>query len=180
MGNQAGAFVSMAAPQSTCFSWHSSGFRPNRPSFLRKSHERPTSTTTTTEPSTGQQVSPRGRQCEAQQPVKQQERNAAQRLRTTTAAALSFPWLPLRATKSRGYGSGPPVGACRRIGWGCIRGRRVAAADGCGEWCVQIESGRENTEESRPMMATCSPRVGITLAGASQARLRRRHIENPP
>jgi len=30
-------------------------------------------------------------------------------------------------------------------------------------------------------MATCSPRVGITwLAGARQARLRRRHIEKAP
>ena len=29
-------------------------------------------------------------------------------------------------------------------------------------------------------MATCSPRVEITLAGVRQARFRRRHIENPP
>ena len=40
------------------------------------------STATTTSHDTGQQVSPRGRQREAQQPVTQQERNAANRLRT--------------------------------------------------------------------------------------------------
>jgi hypothetical protein len=44
-------------------------------------------TTTTTSTDTGQQVFPRGRQREAQQPVTQQERSAAQRLRTTMAAA---------------------------------------------------------------------------------------------
>jgi hypothetical protein len=34
----------------------------------------------------------------------------------------------------------------------------------------------KNTERSRPMMATCSPRARIRLAGAYQARLRRRNI----
>ena len=34
----------------------------------------------------------------------------------------SYPWLSLRATRSKGYGSGLPVGACRRIERGCIRG----------------------------------------------------------
>jgi hypothetical protein len=52
------------------------------------------STATTTAHDTGQQVSPRGRQSEAQQPVTQQERNAANRLRATMAAVrLSFTWL---------------------------------------------------------------------------------------
>jgi hypothetical protein len=41
-------------------------------------------------------------------------------------------------------------------------------------------SSRENIEASRPVMATCSPRVGIMLAGAPQTRLRRRHICQPP
>ena len=35
----------------------------------------------------------------------------------------------------------------------------------------------KNTEGSRPMMATCSPRVGIRLASLCQACLRRRNIE---
>ena len=57
------------------------------------------STAITTSHDTGQQVSPRGRQREAQQPVTQQERNAAQRLRTTMAAVrLAFTWLGVRKT----------------------------------------------------------------------------------
>ena len=57
------------------------------------------STATTTSHDTGQQVSPRGRQREAQQPVTQQERNAANRLRATMAAVrLSFTWLGVRKT----------------------------------------------------------------------------------
>jgi|694.fasta_scaffold74033_2 hypothetical protein len=36
-----------------------------------------------------------------------------------------------------------------------------------------------NTKESGPVMATCSPRVGIMLAGLRQACFRR-HIEYPP
>ena len=57
------------------------------------------STATTTSHDTGQQVSPRGRQREAQQPVTQQERNAANRLRTTMAAVrLAFTWLGVRKT----------------------------------------------------------------------------------
>jgi hypothetical protein len=51
----------------------------------------------------------------------------------------SSPWLSLRATRSRAYASGPRVGACRRTGLGCIRGRRVAVAVGCGESCGQFE-----------------------------------------
>ena len=41
----------------------------------------------------------------------------------------------------------------------------------------RIEAGRENTEGGRPVMATCSPRVGITLAAVGQACLRRRKSE---
>jgi len=56
-------------------------------------------TATTTSHDIGQQVSPRGLQREAQQPVTQQERNAAQRLRTTMAAVkLAFTWLGVRKT----------------------------------------------------------------------------------
>ena len=44
--------------------------------------------TTTTSTDTGQHTPTRGRQCEAQQPVTQEERNAAQRLRTTMAAGV--------------------------------------------------------------------------------------------
>ena len=57
------------------------------------------STATTTSHDTGQQTSPRGRQREDQQPVTQQERSAAQRLRTTMAAVrLAFTWLGVRKT----------------------------------------------------------------------------------
>jgi hypothetical protein len=57
------------------------------------------STATTTSTDTGQHTPTRGRQREAQQPVTQQERSAAQRLRTTMAAVkLSFTWLGVRKT----------------------------------------------------------------------------------
>jgi hypothetical protein len=85
------------------------------------------STATTTSHDTGQRVSPRGRQREAQQPGTQQERSAAQRLHTTMATAWSYPWLSLRATRSKGYASGPRGGVCRRIGRACIRGRQGGA-----------------------------------------------------
>jgi hypothetical protein len=49
------------------------------------------STATTTSHDTGQQTSPRGLQREAQQPVMQQERSAADRLRTTMAAQNVLP-----------------------------------------------------------------------------------------
>jgi hypothetical protein len=77
----------------------------------------------------------------------------------------SCPWLALRATRSRGYASGPREGACRRIGRACIHGRRAEMVGGCGEWCGLIKAAHENTEGSRPIMATRSPRVGITLVG---------------
>jgi hypothetical protein len=62
-------------------------------------------------------------------------------------------------------------------------------ADGRWQWRTGEESRagagcelstRENTEGSRLMMVTCSPRVGIRLASLRQARLRRRHICQPP
>lgn len=56
-------------------------------------------TATTTSTDTGQHTPTRGRQREAQQPVTQQERSAANRLRTTMAAVkLSFTWLGVRKT----------------------------------------------------------------------------------
>jgi hypothetical protein len=51
------------------------------------------STATTTSTDTDQHTPTRGRQREAQQPVTQQERSAANRLRTTMAAVWSSPWL---------------------------------------------------------------------------------------
>ena len=63
----------------------------------------------------------------------------------------SSPWLSLRATRSRGCGSGLPVGASRLIGRGCIRGWRVAALVESGGWCGQVESrrGRHRGEQAR-------------------------------
>ena len=48
------------------------------------------STATTTSTDTGQHTPTRGRQREAQQPVTQQERSAASRLRTKIAAVSPF------------------------------------------------------------------------------------------
>ena len=57
------------------------------------------STATTTFTDTGQHTPTRGQQRETQQPVTQQERSAANRLRTTMAAVkLSFTWLGVRKT----------------------------------------------------------------------------------
>ena len=57
------------------------------------------STATTTSTDTGQHTPTQTRQREAQQPVAQQERSAANRLRTTMAAVrLSFTWLGVRKT----------------------------------------------------------------------------------
>jgi len=56
-------------------------------------------TATTTSTYTGQHTPTSSRHREAQQPVTQQERNAAQRLRTTMAAVrLAFTWLGVRKT----------------------------------------------------------------------------------
>ena len=53
--------------------------------------------TATTSHDTCQRASPRGQQREAQQTVTQQERCAANRLRTTMAAVrLAFTWLGVR------------------------------------------------------------------------------------
>ncbi len=57
------------------------------------------STTTTISTHSGQHTPTLGRQHVAQQPVIQQDRSAAQRLRTTMAAVkLSFTWLGIRKT----------------------------------------------------------------------------------
>jgi hypothetical protein len=93
------------------------------------------STATTTSLNTGQTTTSRSTTQPTNTPTTQLERSAANRLRTTMAAVRSSPWLSLRATRSRGYASGLPVGAYRRIGRGCIRGRRLVVADGCGGWC---------------------------------------------
>ena len=55
------------------------------------------------------------------------------------AQNVSYPWLSLRATRSRACGSGPRGGSCRRIERGCIRGLRVAVAVGCEGWCGSRE-----------------------------------------
>jgi hypothetical protein len=57
------------------------------------------STATTTSTDTGQRTPTHSRQRDTQQPVTQQERSAAQRLRTTMAAVkLAFTWLGVRKT----------------------------------------------------------------------------------
>ncbi len=56
-------------------------------------------TATTTSTDTGQHTPTRGRQRESHQTVTQQERSAANRLRTTMAAVkLAFTWLGVRKT----------------------------------------------------------------------------------
>ena len=56
-------------------------------------------TATTTSTDTGQHTPTRGRQRDAPHPVMQQERSAANRLRTTMAAVrLAFTWLGVRKT----------------------------------------------------------------------------------
>jgi hypothetical protein len=57
------------------------------------------STATTTSHDTDQHIPPLGRPREAQQPVTQEDRSAANRLRTTMAAVkLAFTWLGVRKT----------------------------------------------------------------------------------
>ena len=46
----------------------------------------------------------------------------------------SSPWLSLRATRSKRYASGPPVGACRLIGRG-VYSRQEVGGGGAGGWC---------------------------------------------
>jgi hypothetical protein len=82
------------------------------------------STATTTSHNTGQHITSRSTTQPTDTPTTQLEHSAAQRLRTTMAAVWSYPWLSLRATRSRACGSGPRVDVCRRIGRGCIRGRK--------------------------------------------------------
>jgi hypothetical protein len=49
--------------------------------------------------------------------------HAATSIHTTMAADRSYPWLSLRATRSRLCGSGPREDVCRQIGQVCIRER---------------------------------------------------------
>jgi hypothetical protein len=84
------------------------------------------STATTTSTDTGQHTTSRATTQPSNTPTTQTTPNAAQRLRTTMAAVrLAFTWLSLRARRSRGYASGPRKDVCRRIGRGCIRGRKA-------------------------------------------------------
>ena len=78
------------------------------------------STATTTSHDTGQHTTSRSTTQPTNTPTTQLERSAANRLRTTMAAVWSYPWLSLWATRSKGYASGPPVGAYRRTGRACI------------------------------------------------------------
>jgi len=96
------------------------------------------STATTTEPTTGQHTTSRTTTQPTNTPTTNLERSAANRLRATMTAISSSPWLSLRATRSRGYASGLPVGACRLIGRACIRGRKLVK-EGCGGWCGRNE-----------------------------------------
>ena len=94
------------------------------------------STATTTQPTTGQTSSRRTTTQPTSTPTTQLERSAANRLRATMAATWSYPWLSLRATRSRGYASGLPEDACRRIGRGVFADgswwRRSGAESGAG------------------------------------------------
>jgi hypothetical protein len=82
------------------------------------------STATTTSHDTGQHAASRTTTQPTNTPTTQLERSAANRLRTTMAAVSSHLWLSLLATRSRVCDSGLPVGASRRIGRACIRGRK--------------------------------------------------------
>ena len=62
---------------------------------------------------------------------------------------MSCPWLSPRATRSKAYVSGLPVGACRRIGRACIRGRRVVER-GCGGWCERSKSSVKTQRGAGP------------------------------
>ena len=135
------------------------------------------STATTTSTDTGQNQSPRSTTQPTNNPTNQLGRSAANRLRTTMAAQNVVPVAVTAGDKIEGlrqWASGRCLSAdragvySRTEGSGSGRVRR---------WCEQIEAGRENTEGSRPVMATCSPRVGITLASLCQACLRRRKSE---
>ena len=113
-------------------------------------HRNHMSTQTTTESPTGQHTASRTTTQPTNTPTTQLERSAANRLRTTMAAVSSSPWLSLRATRSRGYASGRPVGACRQIVRGCISGRKVAVVGGCGRWCGRNEAGVKTQRGAGP------------------------------
>jgi hypothetical protein len=109
------------------------------------------SNATTTSTDTGQHTPTRGRQREAQQPVTQQERSAAQRLRTTMAAQNVVPVAVTAGDKIEGV---TPVGL-RSVpvggsGGGFIRGRKSAVAVECGEWRGRDESGVKTPRGAGP------------------------------
>ena len=74
---------------------------------------------------------------------------------------MSAPWLSLRAIRSKGYASGLPDGACRRIGRGCIRGRK-SVEGGCGGWCGSRGelSGLSCGHQKTPGRAPCDAKPG--------------------
>jgi hypothetical protein len=111
----------------------------------------PMSTAITTSHDTSQHTASRTTTQPTNTPTTQLERSAAQRLRTTMAAALSYPWLSLRATRSRDYASGPWAVACRRTGRGCIRGRkeRVAREPGVNQCSFAVGLINERGEQAR-------------------------------
>jgi len=81
------------------------------------------STATTTEPTTGPHTTSRPTTQPTNTPLSRSEHYAANRFRTTTPSTASCSSLPLRATRSKGYASGPTVGVCQRTTRGCVRGR---------------------------------------------------------
>jgi hypothetical protein len=54
---------------------------------------------------------------------------------------LMVPVAVTAGDKIEGYARGLPVGACRRIGRGCIRGRKGRVAVEAGGWCSRSELG---------------------------------------
>jgi hypothetical protein len=123
---------SQLLPASNCLSPsrnHSAG--PGLPYILMKAPDF-MSTATTTGPQTSPHNASRSATSFTNTPTTQFERSAAQRRRSAMAAAWSYPWLSLRATRSKGYVSGPPVGACRLIGRACIRGRKLVEGESGG------------------------------------------------
>jgi len=127
--------------------------------------------TTTTSHDAGQRTTSRSTTQPTTNPATQTSPNAAQRLRTTMAAVrLAFTWLGVRKTLAPEQ---------RTTAARAFHADRELLAVARGGWCKRIKTAPENTEGSRPVMATCSPRVGITLAESRQARLRRRYAPHP-
>jgi hypothetical protein len=80
----------------------------------------------------------------------------------------SCPWLSLQATRSRGYDSGLLVGACRRIGRVCIRGRMPVVVGGCGEWFGQVKTAVKTQRGAGPFGVLLPSRwnqIGFAMSG---------------